>query len=366
MTRTTGTYAISGAAIVMLGAMFFFASCGKKEGGGLFTKLEPSSTGISFSNDIKEDESYNILTYEYLYNGGGVSVGDVNNDGLTDIMLTGNMVPNKLYLNKGGMKFEDITSAAGVQGRTKWKTGTVMADVNGDGLLDIFVCYSGPGSDADRADELYINEGMRNGVPHFRESAQAYGLDAPGTYTTTVAFFDMDKDGDLDMFMVNHADMFFNPFFNIEKLRYHKIIIMTDADVDGSHIATLILTFFYRYMKELVLQGYVYLAQPPLYLVKKGKEQMYAWNEDDRKAAVLKLGNGKEESVGIQRYKGLGEMNAEQLWDTTMNPETRTLKSVTIDSDTNADKIFSMLMGDEVPPRREFIENHAKYAKIDI
>ena len=219
MTRTTGTYAISGAAIVMLGAMFFFASCGKKEGGGLFTKLEPSSTGISFSNDIKEDESYNILTYEYLYNGGGVSVGDVNNDGLTDIMLTGNMVPNKLYLNKGGMKFEDITSAAGVQGRTKWKTGTVMADVNGDGLLDIFVCYSGPGSDADRADELYINEGMRNGVPHFRESAQAYGLDAPGTYTTTVAFFDMDKDGDLDMFMVNHADMFFNPFFNIEKLR---------------------------------------------------------------------------------------------------------------------------------------------------
>ena len=153
---------------------------------------------------------------------------------------------------------------------------------------------------------------------------------------------------------------------NLTKLRYHKIIIMTDADVDGSHIATLILTFFYRYMKELVLQGYVYLAQPPLYLVKKGKEQMYAWNEDDRKAAVLKLGNGKEESVGIQRYKGLGEMNAEQLWDTTMNPETRTLKSVTIDSDTNADKIFSMLMGDEVPPRREFIENHAKYAKIDI
>ncbi len=153
---------------------------------------------------------------------------------------------------------------------------------------------------------------------------------------------------------------------NLTKLRYHKIIIMTDADVDGSHIATLILTFFYRYMKELVLQGYVYLAQPPLYLVKKGKEQMYAWTETDRKAAVLKLANGKEESVGIQRYKGLGEMNAEQLWDTTMNPETRTLKSVTIESDTYANEIFSMLMGDEVPPRREFIENHAKYAKIDI
>ncbi len=153
---------------------------------------------------------------------------------------------------------------------------------------------------------------------------------------------------------------------NLTKLRYHKIIIMTDADVDGSHIATLILTFFYRYMKELVLQGYVYLAQPPLYLVKKGKEQIYAWTEEDRLAAVAKLANGKEDSVNIQRYKGLGEMNAEQLWDTTMNPDTRTLKSVTIESDTYANEIFSMLMGDEVPPRRQFIESHAKYAKIDI
>ncbi len=153
---------------------------------------------------------------------------------------------------------------------------------------------------------------------------------------------------------------------NLTKLRYHKIIIMTDADVDGSHIATLILTFFYRYMKELVLQGYVYLAQPPLYLVKKGKEQMYAWNEDDRKAAIDQLAGGKEDSVNIQRYKGLGEMNAEQLWDTTMNPDTRTLKQVTIESMTYADEIFSMLMGDEVPPRRAFIETHAKYAKIDI
>ena len=153
---------------------------------------------------------------------------------------------------------------------------------------------------------------------------------------------------------------------NLTKLRYHKIIIMTDADVDGSHIATLILTFFYRYMKELVLQGYVYLAQPPLYLVKKGKEATYAWTEEQRKAAVVKIANGREESVSIQRYKGLGEMNAEQLWDTTMNPATRTLKSVVIDSPAEADRIFSMLMGDEVPPRREFIEHHAKYAKIDI
>jgi DNA gyrase subunit B len=153
---------------------------------------------------------------------------------------------------------------------------------------------------------------------------------------------------------------------NLTKLRYHKIIIMTDADVDGSHIATLILTFFYRYMKELVLQGYVYLAQPPLYLVKKGKEQLYAWDEEGRKAATLKLAGGKEDTVNVQRYKGLGEMNAEQLWDTTMNPETRTLKSVCIESSAEADRIFSMLMGDEVPPRREFIETHAKYARIDI
>lgn len=153
---------------------------------------------------------------------------------------------------------------------------------------------------------------------------------------------------------------------NIIKLRYHKLIIMTDADVDGSHIATLILTFIYRYMKELVEQGYVYIAQPPLYLVKKGKEQAYAWNEEQRKGLVEKLAGGKEDSVNIQRYKGLGEMNAQQLWDTTMNPNTRTLKQVTIESAAEADMIFSMLMGDEVAPRREFIESHAKYAKLDI
>ncbi|MDI3318585.1 DNA topoisomerase (ATP-hydrolyzing) subunit B [Pinibacter soli] len=152
---------------------------------------------------------------------------------------------------------------------------------------------------------------------------------------------------------------------NLAKLRYHKLIIMTDADVDGSHIATLILTFVYRYMKEMVEQGYVYIAQPPLYLVKKGKDQAYAWNDEQRKALVERLGAGKEDSVNIQRYKGLGEMNAEQLWDTTMNPDTRTLKLVTIESAAEADRVFSMLMGDEVAPRREFIESHAKYAKID-
>ncbi len=153
---------------------------------------------------------------------------------------------------------------------------------------------------------------------------------------------------------------------NLTKLRYHKIIIMTDADVDGSHIATLILTFFYRYMEDLIKQGYVYLAQPPLYLVKKGKEQRYAWNETDRKHWAEVLGNGKEDSVNVQRYKGLGEMNAEQLWDTTMNPATRTLKRVTIESSAEADRVFSMLMGEEVPPRREFIEKNAKFAKIDV
>ncbi len=153
---------------------------------------------------------------------------------------------------------------------------------------------------------------------------------------------------------------------DLSRLRYHKLIIMTDADVDGSHIATLILTFIFRYMKELVEQGYVYLAQPPLYLVKKGKESAYAWNEEQRKALVERLGGGREESVNIQRYKGLGEMNAEQLWQTTMNAETRTLKQVTIESLAEADRVFSMLMGDEVAPRREFIESNAKYANLDV
>jgi len=153
---------------------------------------------------------------------------------------------------------------------------------------------------------------------------------------------------------------------NLVKLRYHKLIIMTDADVDGSHIATLILTFIYRYMKELVEQGYVYIAQPPLYLIKKGKDQAYAWNEEQRKLQSERLGGGKEDSVNVQRYKGLGEMNSEQLWETTMNPATRTLKQVTIESAAEADRVFSMLMGDEVAPRREFIESHAKYARLDI
>ncbi len=154
---------------------------------------------------------------------------------------------------------------------------------------------------------------------------------------------------------------------NLEKLRYYKIIIMTDADVDGSHITTLLLTFFFRYMKELIENGHVFIATPPLYLIKKGSKQKYCWSEEERNEVISEYSaNGSEKSIHIQRYKGLGEMNAEQLWNTTMNPETRILRLATIENGTEADRVFSMLMGDEVPPRREFIEKNAKYANIDV
>ncbi len=152
---------------------------------------------------------------------------------------------------------------------------------------------------------------------------------------------------------------------NLEKLRYHKVVVMTDADIDGSHIATLLLTFFFRFLKPLIEQGYVYIATPPLYLLKRGKDQRYCWDEDQRDLMIKEMQGGKDVNVIIQRYKGLGEMNASQLWDTTLNPEFRTLKQVTIDNAAEADRIFSMLMGDEVPPRRTFIEANAKYANID-
>jgi DNA gyrase subunit B len=152
---------------------------------------------------------------------------------------------------------------------------------------------------------------------------------------------------------------------NITKLRYHKVVIMTDADVDGSHIATLIMTFFFRYMQELIRRGHLYIATPPLYLLKKGKKEAYAWSEQQRLHLIQEWADGNESSVHIQRYKGLGEMNAEQLWSTTMNPEQRTLQQVTIENAAEADHIFAMLMGDDVPPRRKFIEDHAIYANID-
>ena len=154
---------------------------------------------------------------------------------------------------------------------------------------------------------------------------------------------------------------------NMEKLRYHKVIIMCDADVDGSHIETLILTFFFRYMKEMIENGYIYIATPPLYQVKKGAKMSYAWDDNQRDRLIQEFkGSGSESSVNVQRYKGLGEMNAEQLWETTMSPENRTLRQVTIENAAECDQIFSMLMGDEVPPRREFIEKNAKYANIDV
>ena len=152
---------------------------------------------------------------------------------------------------------------------------------------------------------------------------------------------------------------------NIDKLRYHKVVVMTDADIDGSHIATLLLTFFFRFLKPLIEHGYVYIATPPLYLLKKGKDHRYCWDENQRELMIKEMKAGKDVNVSIQRYKGLGEMNASQLWDTTLNPEHRTLKRVTIDNAAEADRVFSMLMGDEVPPRREFIEANAKYANID-
>ena len=152
---------------------------------------------------------------------------------------------------------------------------------------------------------------------------------------------------------------------NLSKLRYHKVIIMTDADVDGSHIATLILTFFFRYMQDLIRNGYVYLATPPLYLVKKGREEIYCWTDSERREATEKLGKGSEKGVTVQRYKGLGEMSDVQLWETTMDPSRRLLRQVTIDNAAEAERTFSMLMGDDVPPRREFIEQNAHYANVD-
>ena len=180
------------------------------------------SSGITFANNITESESQNIFTYEYMYNGAGVAIGDVNNDGLPDVFFTANQLPNQLYLNKGNLKFEDITEAANVAGKPGWKTGVSMADVNGDGLLDIYVCYSGNGDVQSRANQLFINKGIRNGKPYFEDEAKQYGLNAPGTNSTQAVFFDYDHDGDLDMFLLNHAVIFYSPVVNTYKLRHKR------------------------------------------------------------------------------------------------------------------------------------------------
>ncbi len=194
-------------------------SC-KQEADTLFVQAADAHTHILFENTLQETPELNVMEYEYLYNGGGIAAGDFNNDGLCDLYFTGNMVENKLYLNAGNLQFEDVTRQAGVAGRSKWKTGVTTADVNADGWLDIYVCYSGPVSAPERANELYINNGAANGaVPTFTESAVAYGLDATGTFSIHASFFDYDLDGDLDMFLLNHGNRFYGPFFNTRKLR---------------------------------------------------------------------------------------------------------------------------------------------------
>lgn len=184
----------------------------------LFTDVSAES-GIDFANEIRETEQLHILNFEYMYNGAGVAVGDINGDGLSDVYFSANQLPNKLYLNLGGMKFEDVTDGAGVGGKNGWKTGVTMADVDGDGRLDIYVCYSGKGTVADRANQLFINKTQKGQAPVFEEKAAAYGIDVPGSNSTQATFFDYDRDGDLDMFLLNHATMFYSPFFNTGKLR---------------------------------------------------------------------------------------------------------------------------------------------------
>jgi hypothetical protein len=196
-----------------------------------FTEMQPEETGLHFINEIRETPTNNIMTYEYTYNGGGIAVGDLNDDGLADIYCSGNSVPNKLFINKGDWKFEDATAKAGVAGRNDWKTGVTMADVNGDGWIDIYLCYSGntPSEGYNRpvirdhpkrANQLFINLGCSpGGIPTFSEQAADFGLDAKGTFSTQSYFLDYDRDGDLDMFLLNHANMFYRSTFNVKKLR---------------------------------------------------------------------------------------------------------------------------------------------------
>src|SRR3982751_2408032 len=197
-----------------------FIAC-KQEALQQFTDVSQSS-GITFSNTITESENQNIFTYEYMYNGAGVAIGDVNNDGLPDIFFTANQLPDQLYLNKGNLSFQNVTEFAGVAGRPGWKTGVSMADVNADGRMDIYVCYSGHGDAQSRDNQLFINKGIKNGVPVFMDEAASYGLNAPGTNSSQSLFFDYDRDGDLDMFLLNHAVIFYSPLVNTYKLRHKR------------------------------------------------------------------------------------------------------------------------------------------------
>lgn len=204
--------------ILFLLLAHLFVSC--RQSVTLFEKVSASQSGIDYVNQITETDSQNVLMYEYYYNGNGVAIGDLNQDGLTDVFFTGNQSSSRLYLNKGVFSFSDITEVAGVAGKNSWKTGANIADVNGDGRLDIYVCYSAFGTDQDRANQLFINTGNnKDSIPVFVEKAAEYGLDAPGTYTSQSAFFDFDNDGDLDMFLLNHARGFYSPFYNTTRLR---------------------------------------------------------------------------------------------------------------------------------------------------
>ena len=186
----------------------------------MFTHMEGKPSGISFLNNIEESDILNVMRYEYLYNGAGVGIADLNNDGLNDVFFSGNTGPNKLFLNKGGFKFDDITDKAGIKGAGTWSTGVSIADVNGDGLLDIYICHSGKYDDPTQlSNELFICKEIKNGIPLYRNMAAEYGLDAPGTQSTQAAFFDYDRDGDLDMFLLNHSNHTYNPFLNTRKMR---------------------------------------------------------------------------------------------------------------------------------------------------
>jgi enediyne biosynthesis protein E4 len=210
---------VSDIAIGLFFPLVLLLSCQSKNN-PLFTRLSPEHSGILFQNKIEESPEINILTYEYTYNGGGVAAGDFNNDGLCDLYFSGNTVSNRLYINRGNLKFKDITEKAGVGGRPLWKTGITAADVNADGWLDLYVCYSGPDSTRDLSNQLFINNGCAvGGEPTFTESATGYGIDAPGTFSTQASFFDYDRDGDLDMFLINHGNHFFSPFINTNQLR---------------------------------------------------------------------------------------------------------------------------------------------------